>query len=384
MLRRLPDVAAAGAAASLIFLVTFALAHWVAILVRQRSTRRPPPFRAPWFPAIPILGGVACLGLAVFQGIAVPAAGTIAVIWIAIGAILFLGLFAGRARIRDISSAARNPELITLRGRTPFVLVPIANPQNAEPMIKLAGALVPANIGRVLMQNVVVVPPQWDPDEDSTPIDRSQEVIRELLTTSAKLGIRAEALATIAEQPIPEIIRVAQLHRCRSILVGLRKIPKESEESSLEVLLDSINADVFVLRAPIDWDLAAAERILIPVAGRGGHGHLQARLLGSLTRESNRQVTYLQVVPRSTNAEEIRRFKKTIRLFAEDQFRFKANIEVIPNDDPVQTVAEFAQQFDLVILGAQRIGRREKVFGSFTRAVAGCTTCPLIIMSGRG
>ena len=60
----LPDVAAAGAASSLIFLITFALAHWIAILVRQRSLRRPPPFRVPLYPAVPIVGGLACLSLA--------------------------------------------------------------------------------------------------------------------------------------------------------------------------------------------------------------------------------------------------------------------------------------------------------------------------------
>ena len=75
----IPDVAAAGAAASLIFLITFALAHWITILVRQRSALRPPPFRTPWFPAVPLLGGLACLALAIYQGIAVPAAGLIAV-----------------------------------------------------------------------------------------------------------------------------------------------------------------------------------------------------------------------------------------------------------------------------------------------------------------
>lgn len=45
----LPDVAAAGAAASLIFLITFAMAHWLAVLVRRRSVIRP-PFQTPWYP----------------------------------------------------------------------------------------------------------------------------------------------------------------------------------------------------------------------------------------------------------------------------------------------------------------------------------------------
>ncbi len=92
----LPNVAAAGAASSLIFLVTFAIAHWLSVLVRQRSASSPPPFRSPFFPMVPIVGGLACIGLAIFQGIAVPSAGVIAVVWLSIGGILFLTLFAQR------------------------------------------------------------------------------------------------------------------------------------------------------------------------------------------------------------------------------------------------------------------------------------------------
>ena len=177
----LPDVGAAGAASSLIFLLTFALAHWVAILVRQRSARRPPPFRAPLFPLVPVVGGLACIGLAVFQGFAVPMAGIVTVVWLSVGGILYLALFARRARVKDASSTAFDPELVTLRGRTPLVLVPIANPQNAEAMLILADALVPAEVGRVLVQTVVVAPENWQADDDPQPIEMSQAVVREVL-----------------------------------------------------------------------------------------------------------------------------------------------------------------------------------------------------------
>ena len=42
------------------------------------------------------------------------------------------------------------------------------------------------------------------------------------------------------------------------------------------------------------------------------------------------------------------------------------------------------QDVDLVIVGAQRLGRREKLFGSFTRQLARQTSCPIIVMSRRG
>jgi hypothetical protein len=61
-------------AASLIFLVSFGLVHWIAFQTRRRSSQRP-PFCAPFFPLVPVCGGIACAALALFQSIAVPAAG---------------------------------------------------------------------------------------------------------------------------------------------------------------------------------------------------------------------------------------------------------------------------------------------------------------------
>ena len=152
------DVAAAGAASSLIFLVTFALANVMAILSRRRSKGGRATFRTPWFPLIPVVAGIACVLLAVFQGVVVPEAGGIAAVWLGIGGVLFLALFGRRARVVDELAAAVDPEVGRLRGRNPLVLVPLANPAHASGMIAVAGALAPAGVGRVLLLSVVVRP----------------------------------------------------------------------------------------------------------------------------------------------------------------------------------------------------------------------------------
>lgn len=379
----LSDVSAAGAAASLIFLITFALTHWVAILVRQRSSW-PPPFKVPLFPAVPVIGGLACIGLAIFQGIAVPKAGTIAVIWLSVGGVLFLALFARRARVRDASSTALDPELMTLRGRTPLVLVPVANPQNASAMIVLADALVPANIGRVLMQTVTVAPADWQPDDDLGPIERSQAVHRELLRASAKTGIKVEMLTTVASKPMEEIERVARLHRCDSVLLGLSEISDDNHGTHLESLLGTLDANVVVLRSNKDWRLTDAVKILVPIAGRGGHEHLRAQLLGSLMRSTKRELTFLRVLPNAASAEEVRHAKRDLRRLVDDEVREPCIVEVVQSDNALETVVERANESDLLILGVQRHGRHKKLFGDFTRQIARRTTSTIIVMSRRG
>ena len=377
------DVSRAGAVSSLIFLVTFALAHWICILIRQRSGDQPPPFRTPLFPAVPLIGGLACLALAIFQGIAVPAAGVIAVSWLSIGSVLFLWLFASRARIRDATAAAIDPELVRLRGRSPLVLVPIANPDSAEPLITLANCLVPHGVGRVLLQNVVVAPPQWDPDEDPQPIARSQAVMKELVATSATLQVKVEALTTIADSPMPEIARVAALHRCQSIVMGLSEISNDTSIRQMERLLAAIDLDVVILRARPRWKLVSATRILAPVAGRGGHEFLMSSVLGSLARKTTLDVTYLRIVKPGSSLSDIKRETRSLRDLAADQMRSHADVQVMEHDDAAVAIAECSRDFDLVVLGATRFGRNAKVIGGFTTRVADLTDTPMLVLSSR-
>ena len=380
----LPDVASAGAASSLIFLITFAIAHWLSILVRQRSPEDPPPFRAAFFPAVPIIGGVACLGLAIFQGIAVPAAGTIATAWLGLGGLLFLTLFARSARLKDVSSIAANPELVRLRGNLPLVLVPIANPSNAEAMIALADILVPQGYGRVLLQTIVVAPKDWSPAEDHEPMNRSQAVIRQLIETSTSLGVSAETLATVSAEPMGEIARVARLHRCESVLLGLSKITEDAGDSPIEGLLGRLEADVVVLRAPPEWHLVKQQRILIPVAGRGTHNHLLVRLLGSLARRQKCEVTFLRVIPENASAADAKRARREIQNLAGMNFSGACQCEVVRSNDAIASVVEASQDVGLIVLGVQRIGPKKKLFGRFTRSVARQTDCPLVVISRRG
>ncbi len=377
------DVALAGAVSSLIFLLTFAFSHWISILVRQRSGNRPPPFRTPFFPIIPVTGGLACLALAIFQSVTVPAAGIIACCWLALGSVLFLWLFASRARIRDATTAAINPELMRLRGRSPLVLVPIANPESAEALITLANCLVPRNIGRVMLQNIIVAPEDWDPNQDLRPTQNAQIVMQKILATSSNLGIQVEALTTVANNPMPEIARVAALHRCQSIVMGLSEITDDQKIQKMEKLLATIDMDVLILRAQPNWELANAERILAPVTGRGGHEFLMSGVLGSLSRKAKRKITYLKIVKPDTGETELAREIRSLRELSEDQLRHQAKVEVIRHEDPAAAISERADASDLVILGATRTGEKETVIGGVTKRIAKTTQSPLLVLSSR-
>jgi len=321
-----PDLASAGAAASLIFLIVFALAHWMSILARRRTEQRmsmlPPsspmatadllsveaPFRSPWFPVLPVVGGLACAGMALFQGFAVPAAGAVAVLWLALGVLLYMALFSGRAETFDAQAEARDPGLAKLRGRSPLVLVPLANPKSTPMLVAMASALAPPRYGRVTLLSVMRPPSTGDEATshrlEPGALNPAHEVLRDALDLSLKAGHRPEALITIASTPWREIRRVARAYSCAGLLLGLSD--KRSENTAhLEELLEAVNCDVAFLRAPAGWSLEAAERILGPVGGRGAQVELRARVLSSLGRGVERGFVWLSALPETAHEADV-------------------------------------------------------------------------------
>jgi APA family basic amino acid/polyamine antiporter len=379
-----PDIGSAGAAASLIFLLTFALTQSIAILARKRISGVTESFRIPLFPYLPLIGIAACLGVAIFEGIMVPVAGVIAVVWLAFGGCLYVILFGRSARIFDASSEGFDPELVKLRGRSPLVLVPIANPVNAAPMIRVASSLAPSDTGRVLLLSVVLSKGAGDAGREEDLIVNSQKVLKEAISASLDIGLSPEALITIAERPWPEIIRVSETHGCESLLLGLTQFTDSDTEKNLETLLSSVDSDVVILRAPGDWQMLEVKRILVPVGGRGGHGELLARILGSICRSGNPEITFLRVLPESADWKTYDRARKELFLYAADQaVKGEIKVQVEKSDDIAAHIIRRVTESDLAILGIRRLGRRQKFLGELTLRIAGETDRPLLIISRR-
>jgi amino acid transporter len=373
-----PGLAAVAAAASLIFLISFALAHLSCILVRLRGGVTGPVFRTPLFPLVPVVGGAACLALAAFQAVVVPAAGLVAGIWLLLGLVMYFAGFARRAEALDALAEARDPQLVRLRGRSPLVLVPMANPEHARAMVEVATALRPPEVGRVTLLTIV------RPDQAGTDLERATRVIDQALSESIQNRLTPEALLTLAPRPWREIVRVADAHRCESLLLGLSTVADHAGRRALEGIMSQVACDVSVLAAPVGWHLEDVSQVLVPIGGRGQQGVLRARLLGNLLRTGSRQVTFLQVLPPTASPAERTDAARYLRILCEDEALGEGIPDIVIDPDPPRVLASRAAQADLVILGVQRRSRRRKLFGSVTLQVAAAARGATIMISSRG
>lgn len=377
-----PDVAAAGAMASLVFLASFALAHGIAYLARRRSGT-PSPYLTPAFPLVPAVGGVACAALALFQSVAVPSAGALAAMWLSLGAVLYVTQLASGASTVDASAEARDPQLLRLRGRSPLVLVPIANPASAETLMAMADAIAPHSVARVLLLSVVRPPETWTGEELPQQLVDAQSILGGALSTALAAGLRPDALITVSENPWREITRVAEHYRCHSLLLGVGALGESLMTGPLEELMSRVEGDVVILRAPNSWSVDEVRRILIPAGGRRDQSPIRAHLIGNFCRTALREVTYLRVLPAATDATTERRAQRELRRLARDEAPGVSTAAVALRDDMVEEVVRRAADADLLILGMQRLGRRQKVFGETVLQIAQHTTCPLLMISRR-
>lgn len=378
----IPDLASAGAAASLIFLFAFAQTHFTAYLARKRSgSRSVTTYRAPAFPLVPLVGGVGCAGLGVLQAVIVPDAGGVVLIWFGLGVLFYFALFKGRAEIADASAEALDPALATLRGRNPLVLLPLANPDNARSLVEVANAIAPTEFARVLLLTIVRAAKSGQGDAVAE-LAAAQDAVRQALTASYASGHAPEALLTSASEPWPEIRRIADEHQCESLLVGLPDKADATYERSLETLLDGLDCDVAMMRAPADWRISTAKRVLVAVGGRGEEHELRARVLGTLCREQPREILFLCVVPAAADASEVSAaFRATTRL-ATMKIPVKPTVTILQSDDPAAAILAESARFDLLLLGVRsRAGR--KMLGSFNRRLAFEARCAVMLLSRR-
>jgi len=383
ILLMLPDLATAGAAASLIFLLMFTLVHVTAYLARKRGGGEADHFATPLFPLVPAAGVLSCVALAVFQAVEVPRAGEIIGLWLGLGGLLYYAVFSSRAEAADAYVEGADPGLARLRGRSPLVLVPVSNPATAASMARIAAALAPPKYGRVMLLSVLQRDSAIEAAVDPNASIVGKQISRGL-AASFQEGQEPETLITVADRPWPEIIRVAREHACASVLIGLPRLDDRDDGSplaeDLERLLADIGRDVVIVHSPPNFQLGDVERILVPMGERLAHDALRTRLLGSLFRTAGRGVEFMRVVPEGTQPDEQRRVEaELVQLAREETPGESGTGKVLVGDDVIGTVVQAADESDLLILMLSRHQGRRLLRETALRIAARTQTATILV-----
>ncbi len=135
------------------------------------------------------------------------------------------------------------------------------------------------------------------------------------------------------------------------------------------------------MHAPPAFRYETARRILVPVGGRGRHHEMRARLLGTLSRTGEREVTFLKIVAPDMSEEALRDAERELAWFAAEELPGSPVSKVVPSSDVAGTVVAQAKESDLVILGLQDVGG-ERRFGQLALRIVRDANRAVVLVGG--
>ncbi len=376
-----------GSAASLLFLLCFALTNLSAILIRLREPELNPPFKIPLFPLPPVLGVVASVALAIYQFKFQPMAWYVSLGWMAAGVLLYLAYLG--------SLSAPEQEVIfeqrRSRRKPKFrVLVPVANPATALGLVDLASALARAQGGDVVVLSVVEVPAQL-PLSDAHGLGRDYEaMVQQAVERARERGVSAHGIVRLARRVPDAVLATAAEEECDLLLMGWRGWTTAREAafgSNLDEILRNIDCAVAVYRAA--KPLSEVRRFVVP-AGGGPHARYGAYLASLLADPiEGATVRCIHVVPPGLPPEERHRRREQVRqaLAAEDEAvpSVPLQVELVEAPSIARGLVEQGRQADMLVMGSSRQSVvRPGHFGQLALQVARSTATSVLLVRKAG
>ena len=372
-------IEAVGSAASLIFLLTFAMVNLSVIVLRRKAPDIPRRYRVPLYPVVPILGIVLNLALAVYQFTFQPLAWYVTIGWIALGLILFYAYSKERA-------AAVEPQVLpvaapTLRPGKRSAVIPLHNPEHVYALLDYADSMAsPRGLDQVAI-SVVEVPRQLPIQEGLRFVPRKEGL---LFKAKEHAAMRQSGLTTdmiVANRAADGILASVEQHNGDLLVMGWKGYTDTRDRVFGEV------ADRIIRHAPCDLaviKLASTDpprRCLFPTAG-GPHALLAAEILGPLAETFHMSITLCNVVEPDATEQDRAEARRWIERTRE---RIEGDVEVDQQLIEATTIAggiaKASKDYDLVVLGAAREPWYQQVlFGEIPEKVARYSPASVLVV----
>jgi amino acid transporter len=358
-------IEAVGSAASLIFLLTFAMVNLSVIALRRKAPELPRRYRVPLYPITPILGVVLNVYLAIYQFNFQPIAWYVTAGWILVGLLVYYGYFEKQA-------AAVQPQVLEL-SRTSLsdaVLVPLHNPDNVEVLLAFAAPIARASRRRIVAMTVVEVPRQLPIHEGLRFKHHKEPLLKQAQEYASKHGIDLETDLVVAHHAQSGILSAAERHRADLLLMGWKGYTDTRDRIFGEV------TDQVIRHAPCDLlvlktEASSFRTCLFPTAG-GPHARLAAEFLNVLAKAFDMAISAAYVVSPDAPAENREVAHRWIeKTLAHVDPAIHVERRLIEARSVAGGIAKASRDYDLVIIGAAKEPVFHRVlFGEIPEKVA--------------
>jgi uncharacterized hydrophobic protein (TIGR00271 family) len=265
------------------------------------------------------------------------------------------------------------------------VLVPMANPDTAGTLLRLAGVLAQQQAGEVLALQVVVVPDPVPLEAGHLRARAGRTLLGRAMNQANEEGFAIQPMTRVARSVAQGILDTADEGNADLIVLGWRG-DTPSIGASMGPITDAVIRD-----APCDVTIVKGDeevrmdKILVPTAG-GPNAVKAARLAMLLSDSYGSQVTALYVQSGQTTSEQMEENQQRIaQTLAGLEFSHPPEQKVIVADSVIEGIVGEAAEYDLVLLGASEEAMFDKfVFGSIPQQIAARVPKTVIIVKEYG
>lgn len=383
------DVAAA---ADIMFLLLFLQVNLAVLTIRQKyGDRLNYGYLMPFFPAVPIIGIVTKLFLALFMFNYSPVAWYFAIAWIAVGTVLYYLYARGRdgagERSTVISGAKILPEPVDPNQYR--VLVTVANPQSLPGLLSPALNAARQHDGAITLLHVITVPDQLPLAAGRDYLERSDQLREQALPLLEDIDVPIEFEVRIAHRLTRAIVEAVEEKTANLLILGWHGQSKDRATNigrNIDDLINQVNCKVLVVQQELH-DMP--QRIMIPVddppqvrfaleaVGYLSGAPVVEKVIFHVFRDGTTQAERDELnrqLQREVEAFETR-FPKTA-----GSIRFDS----VDATDPVEAIIQASTDYDYVIIGATRDGwLKRRFFDSAPTLIAQGIEAPVALTRPR-
>ena len=368
--------------ADTVLLLALILVNVALIYHRRKYPDIERPFRVPLVPLLPLMAiatNLYLLSQILHHHFPVIAA----VACLLLGELLFLGW---KLRQLERGSSPITPSEIVLEEpavnpRKFRVLVPLANPDHANQLIALAGAIASEHQGEILALRGVKISEQMPPGQESTYIENEKDILELARSQAHQYQIPITSLVRVGHNIAQAILETASERSCDLILLGWKGHTSAFGKilgTVVDEVVNNARTDVMLVKLGNEKSL---RRFLLPTAG-GAHAQRAEKYAASFINFFDGVLTVCSVTPPdiATDRDKINRLRRSL-----DQTvtRITQTYDLSPESKIISHIsvsdgvteevenADPAKSYDAIIVGASNRSIYPKVlFGSIPESIA--------------
>ncbi|MFB6085237.1 MAG: amino acid permease [Halodesulfurarchaeum sp.] len=378
-------IEAVAASADIMFILLFVQVNWTLIRMRQTHPDLPRTYEVPYMPWPPLIGIglqllltpflIRALGLEAI-GIGTSNHGLIAlfttIVWMGIGLLIYAG-YSKQKEEEKLETEA--PTVITEEAPidTDYqILVPVANPQTVDQLMRTACDIARGEGGEVLVMSVVTVPQQTPLSEGRTFAESRREVIDRATEIGNEAGVPVSGVIRIGHDVSKAILNTAEQRESNALLLGWRGRTRRGDfvfGSNVDEVITRAKCDVLVER--IGEEVGSdVDRLLLPTAG-GPHSEYAAQVASAIARTHDAEIHVTHTIPpTATDADRRDATEKIERTREAIGPEVGVTDEIIEAESVVDSIVRESADFDITLLGATREGLfQQLLFGAIPEEV---------------